>query len=357
MAGVNLDRICKFYGTFQAIHDVSFDLADGEFLSLVGPSGCGKSTLLRMIAGLEDISSGDIRIGDQVVNETTPKNRDIAMVFQNYALYPHMTVRKNMGFSLRLRGEKRRDIDKLVDEAAQILELESQLEKFPRQLSGGQRQRVAMGRALVRRPQVFLFDEPLSNLDASLRVSMRAEIKALQRRFGVTSIFVTHDQTEAMTIADRIAVLRAGRVEQIGPPDELYDRPASTFVAQFIGSPAMNLMSGTINVEQGVIGVKTKGGVFVENPTLPDNLIGMDVVMGIRPEHLVPSDSGILTGSVRVVEMGGALTTLILDGPDGEIVAQTQDRMSLAEGDVQPLTVLPNTMHLFDAATQTRINL
>ena len=267
------------------MHGVSFDVADGEFVALVGPSGCGKSTLLRMIAGLEDITGGTVSIGGRVVNAVEPKLRDIAMVFQNYALYPHMTVRENMGFSLKLRGGARAEIARAVTEAAEVLGLTDYLDRSPRQLSGGQRQRVAMGRAIVRKPQVFLFDEPLSNLDAALRVQMRSEIRGLHERLGSTSIFVTHDQVEAMTMADRIVVMRAGRLEQAGPPLELYDRPQNAFVAGFVGSPAMNLLPGQAGGGQ----VRLAGDL-----TLPlDSAALGAVIYGIRPEHLdlVPPDT------------------------------------------------------------------
>src|SRR5213082_3621948 len=246
MASVSFQNIEKSYGTTKVIHGVSFDIKDGEFVVLVGPSGCGKSTLLRMLAGLENITSGTILIGERVVNNVQPKERDIAMVFQNYALYPHMTVADNMGFSLKLRGAGADEIKKGVKRAAEILALTPLLDRYPRQLSGGQRQRVAMGRAIVRDPQVFLFDEPLSNLDAKLRVAMRTEIKELHQRLKTTTIYVTHDQIEAMTLADRIVVMHDGLVEQIGAPLELYDRPRNLFVAGFIGSPAMNFLKGTI---------------------------------------------------------------------------------------------------------------
>jgi multiple sugar transport system ATP-binding protein len=255
MARVAIRDVAKFYGAVEALKGVSVDVVDGEFLVLVGPSGCGKSTLLRMIAGLEEISAGEIIIGDKVVNDLSPKERDIAMVFQNYALYPHMTVAENMGFSLRLGGAPKAEIKQKVDRAAAILGLQDLLDRQPRQLSGGQRQRVAMGRAIVRDPQVFLFDEPLSNLDAKLRVQMRAEIKELHQRLGTTTIYVTHDQIEAMTMADKIVVLRDGVVEQLGTPLELYDSPANMFVAGFIGSPSMNFINGTIMAE----GFRTEG--------------------------------------------------------------------------------------------------
>src|SRR3954462_13275115 len=246
MASVGIRDVKKAFGATQVIHGVNISIADGEFVVLVGPSGCGKSTLLRMIAGLENITGGEIRIGERVVNNVPPKERDIAMVFQNYALYPHMTVAANMGFSLRLRGAPKEEIDTRVNRAAEILGLTPLLERFPRQLSGGQRQRVAMGRAIVRDPPGFLFDEPLSNLDAKLRVQMRTEIKALHQRLGTTTVYVTHDQIEAMTMADKIVVMHDGIVEQMGAPLELYDRPANLFVAGFIGSPAMNVLEGRI---------------------------------------------------------------------------------------------------------------
>src|SRR5687767_7570981 len=257
MAEVNISDVRKAYGSTQVIHGVSVDIADGEFVILVGPSGCGKSTLLRMIAGLENITGGEIRIGSRVVNNVPPKERDIAMVFQNYALYPHMTVADNMAFSLKLKGAPKSEIATKVDRAAAILGLQTLLDRYPRQLSGGQRQRVAMGRAIVRDPQVFLFDEPLSNLDAKLRVAMRTEIKELHQRLKTTTVYVTHDQIEAMTMADKIVVMHDGRVEQVGAPLDLYDRPANRFVAGFIGSPAMNFLparatGGAISFSSGI---------------------------------------------------------------------------------------------------------
>src|ERR687883_1909233 len=261
MSSVQIRDVRKSFGNFEVLHGVSIPIEDGEFVVLVGPSGCGKSTLLRMLAGLENITSGTISIGDRVVNNVQPKERDIAMVFQNYALYPHMTVADNMGFSLKLRGAKAEEISSGVKRAAEILALTPLLERYPRQLSGGQRQRVAMGRAIVRDPQVFLFDEPLSNLDAKLRVQMRAEIKALHQRLTTTIIYVTHDQIEAMTMADRIVVMRDGRIEQIGTPLELYDKPANMFVAGFIGSPAMNFLEGTLRRTNGEAWVEAQGGI------------------------------------------------------------------------------------------------
>src|SRR5690348_9410631 len=281
MSSVSIRDVRKSFGAFEVLHGVTVPIEDGEFVVLVGPSGCGKSTLLRMLAGLENITSGTISIGDRVVNNVQPKERDIAMVFQNYALYPHMTVADNMGFSLKLRGAKADEIKKGVKRAAEILGLTPLLERYPRQLSGGQRQRVAMGRAIVRDPQVFLFDEPLSNLDAKLRVAMRAEIKELHQRLATTTVYVTHDQIEAMTMADRIVVMNAGNVEQIGAPLELYDRPANLFVAGFIGSPAMNFLKGRI--ESGAF--QADGGAALPLPGKPNGSDGRPAVYGIRPEH------------------------------------------------------------------------
>src|SRR5262250_859812 len=266
MASVAINGVGKAFGSIHVIHDVNIEIRDGEFVVLVGPSGCGKSTLLRMIAGLEHISAGEIRIADRVVNHVPPKERDVAMVFQNYALYPHMTVAANMGFSLMLRGAAKREIDARVKEAADILGLGPLLGRYPRQLSGGQRQRVAMGRAIVRDPQVFLFDEPLSNLDAKLRVAMRSEIKGLHQRLKTTTVYVTHDQVEAMTMADRIAIMRGGRIEQVGRPLEVYDRPANRFVAEFIGSPAMNFLPAEIAASGASRAARLAGGPLLPLP-------------------------------------------------------------------------------------------
>src|SRR5512139_127734 len=292
MASVAIRDVSKAFGLTAVIHGVNVDIGDGEFVVLVGPSGCGKSTLLRMVAGLENITSGEIRIGERVVNNLPPKARDVAMVFQNYALYPHMTVAANMGFSLKLRDAPKAEIEARVSRAADILGLKPLLERYPRQLSGGQRQRVAMGRAIVRDPQVFLFDEPLSNLDAKLRVAMRAEIKALHQRLKTTTVYVTHDQIEAMTMTDRIVVMHDGIVEQIGTPLELFDRPGNLFVAQFIGSPAMNVLPGTLR--------RNGSGAYVEAlgahwpvPAGVDGTDGQAVSYGIRPGDLTLADSGI----------------------------------------------------------------
>src|ERR1700676_3259982 len=286
MASVAIRDVRKAFGAVQVIHGVDIAIDDGEFVVLVGPSGCGKSTLLRMIAGLENITGGEIRIGERVVNNVPPKERDIAMVFQNYALYPHMTVADNMSFSMRLRGAPKAEIDQRVKRAAEILGLSPLLERFPRQLSGGQRQRVAMGRAIVRDPQVFLFDEPLSNLDAKLRVQMRTEIKELHQRLRTTTVYVTHDQIEAMTMADKIVVMQDGVVEQAGLPLDLYDHPDNKFVAGFIGSPAMNFLYGELSMNGGQPWVETANGAKLPITTAPAASDGTPVIYGIRPEHL-----------------------------------------------------------------------
>ncbi|PDT50230.1 sugar ABC transporter ATP-binding protein [Sinorhizobium fredii] len=342
MASVTIEQVRKQYGAVPVIHGVSMDIEDGEFVTLVGPSGCGKSTLLRMLAGLEDISGGEIRIGGRVVNDVAPKERDIAMVFQSYALYPHMTVAENMGFALKLKGQGKAAIEKRVREAADILALGPLLDRLPKQLSGGQRQRVAMGRAIVRHPQVFLFDEPLSNLDAKLRVTMRAEIKDLHQRLKTTTVYVTHDQIEAMTMADRIVVMRGGNVEQIGKPLELYDRPANTFVATFIGSPAMNLFEGSI-ADGGFV---TRDGVFLP---MPDGYRGAAAaVYGIRPEHLAIAESGVPATVVVVEPTGSETHVLVKLGPsDANLVLR--DRIDLEPG--QPVRVAPDLakLHLFSA--------
>jgi multiple sugar transport system ATP-binding protein len=351
MAEVLIRDLSKSYGTMQVLHGLNFDVADGEFVALVGPSGCGKSTLLRMIAGLEDITSGTVAIGGRVVNAVEPKERDIAMVFQNYALYPHMTVRENMGFSLRLRGGTRAEIGRAVTEAADILGLTQYLDRLPKALSGGQRQRVAMGRAIVRDPAVFLFDEPLSNLDAALRVQMRAEIRGLHERLGSTSIFVTHDQVEAMTMADRIVVMRAGRLEQVGPPLSLYDRPANAFVAGFIGSPAMNLLPGVADDRR----VSFADGTSLA--TGPSH--SGAVTYGIRPEHLelvAPDTPDALTGTVGLIESTGTAMFVEVLTPGPTLHALFTDRPALSRGDRIGLRPKPGLAHFFDAATGLRLD-
>ena len=349
MAEVTIRDLTKFYGGVQVIHGLDLDIADGEFVVLVGPSGCGKSTLLRMIAGLEEISTGDIRIGARRVNNLPPSERDIAMVFQNYALYPHKTVAANMGFALKMRGMDKAEIDTRVTRAAEILGLVPYLGRYPRALSGGQRQRVAMGRAIVRDPRVFLFDEPLSNLDAKLRVQMRTEIRELHLRLQTTTVYVTHDQIEAMTMADKIVVMQGGRIEQVGAPLELYDRPVNTFVASFIGSPSMNMVAGVVRGDQVDV-----GGVLLPMPPGMAVQEGREVTYGIRPEGLSVGDTG-LAGVVAVVEPTGSETHVVLRVAGQEIVGLFRDRVSFRPGDA--LTFAPDAgrVHLFDQATGVRL--
>jgi multiple sugar transport system ATP-binding protein len=353
MANVGVSQAHKNFGTVQVIRGVSIDIADGEFVILVGPSGCGKSTLLRMIAGLEGITGGQIRIGGRVVNDVAPKDRDIAMVFQNYALYPHMTVAENMGFSLRLRGAPKSEIAEKVNRAADILSLGPLLDRHPRQLSGGQRQRVAMGRAIVRDPQVFLFDEPLSNLDAKLRVQMRAEIKELHQRLKTTIIYVTHDQIEAMTMADKIVVMHDGIVEQVGTPLDLYDRPDNLFVAGFIGSPAMNFLKGTVRIK-GHAAFEGPGGVEFPLAAAPPGADNRPVVCGIRPEHFVIADDGA-QAEVVVTEPTGSETQVVAKVGDMPVMAVFRKRHRFGPGDIIRLAVDPSLVHLFDESTGRRI--
>ncbi|MFN4205883.1 MAG: sn-glycerol-3-phosphate import ATP-binding protein UgpC [Agrobacterium albertimagni] len=343
MAQIVLNDVRKMYGNVEAIKGVSLEIADGELVVLVGPSGCGKSTLLRMIAGLESISGGEIAIGDRVVNQLEPSERDIAMVFQNYALYPHMTVRQNLAYGLKNRNTPKDEIDRRIEQAAKALEIEQFLERKPRQLSGGQRQRVAMGRAIVREPAAYLFDEPLSNLDAKLRVQMRVEIKRLQRSLATTSVYVTHDQMEAMTLADRLVVLNAGRIEQVGTPIELYERPATTFVATFIGSPSMNLIQMT---------KATDSWSMTSDASVPSGT----ATLGIRPEdlHLITAGSGdeIFTASVKVaaVELVGAESYVhgtLADGSD--IVFRVAGRSRIEMDDMVQIGAKASDLHYFDA--------
>ena len=334
----------------QVMHGLDLDIPDGEFAVLVGPSGCGKSTLLRMIAGLEEVTGGTISIGPRVVNNLPPSERDIAMVFQNYALYPHKTVAANMGFALKMRGDSVDAVRQKVERAAEILGLVPYLERFPRALSGGQRQRVAMGRAIVRDPQVFLFDEPLSNLDAKLRVQMRTEIRELHLRLKTTTVYVTHDQIEAMTMADRIVVMQGGRIEQVGAPLELYDRPANVFVASFIGSPSMNLIDGVV---QGDLLVA--GDARLPLPMGFRAQDGRAVVYGIRPEHLAVGTSG-LSGTVAVVEPTGSETHVVCRVAGHEVTAVFRDRVTLQPGDAVVLAPDAGMVHVFDKDTGTRLN-
>ena len=350
MASVAIRNVRKAFGTTEILHGVSVDIEDGEFVILVGPSGCGKSTLLRMIAGLENISSGEIAIGGRVVNDVAPKARDIAMVFQNYALYPHMTVRDNMAFSLVMAKAPKAILEQRVARAAEILGLGQLLARYPRQLSGGQRQRVAMGRAIVRDPQVFLFDEPLSNLDAKLRVQMRAEIKELHQRLGTTIVYVTHDQIEAMTMADKIVVMNAGNIEQIGAPLELYDRPANVFVAGFIGSPSMNFLRGRVASGQFHAG----NNIALK---LPDSAIaseGQPAVYGIRPEHMVLAGEGGIPAIVHVVEPTGSETQVVAQLGDASILCAFRERVSAKPGETIWIAPEPGLAHLFDAETGRR---
>ena len=353
MAVVAIRDVRKGFGTVEVIHGVSIDIADGEFVVLVGPSGCGKSTLLRMIAGLEEISGGEIAIGNRVVNNLPPKQRDVAMVFQNYALYPHMTVGENMGFSLKLRGAPKREIETRVRPAAEILGLLPLLDRYPRQLSGGQRQRVAMGRAIVRDPQVFLFDEPLSNLDAKLRVAMRTEIKELHQRLKTTTIYVTHDQVEAMTMADKIVVMRDGVVEQIGAPLDLYDRPDNLFVAGFIGSPSMNFLKGRI-AQDGSATFETTAGAVLPLAAAPRDRAGRAAVYGVRPEHIGLSDDGV-PAEVVVVEPTGAEIQVFARIKGEEINAVFRERHRFQPGAMIGLAPDAAQVHLFDAETGQRI--
>ena len=359
MAQVHLRGVRKSYDKLEVIHGVDIEIADGEFIVIVGPSGCGKSTLLRMVAGLERITGGEVAIGDRVVNELEPKDRDIAMVFQNYALYPHFSVYENMAYGLKIRGVSKAEIDQRVQKAAKILELGTFLQRRPRQLSGGQRQRVAMGRAIVREPAVFLFDEPLSNLDAKLRVQMRLEIKRLQRELDVTSIYVTHDQVEAMTLADRLIVMNAGVADQIGTPMDVYERPASVFVAGFIGSPAMNFLAGKVFEGGRAIDLAGTGAMRV---TLPIGIAttaaaGTPVAVGIRPEHLHPAADGALEFEIELAEPLGADT--LLHGRFGEareLVTVRQGGHVLAKpGEKRRFKADPGHLHLFDSQTGKRI--
>ncbi len=344
MADVRISEIRKSYGSVEVIHGLNVNIGDGEFVALVGPSGCGKSTLLRMIAGLEPINGGTIEIGDRVVNNLPPAQRDIAMVFQTYALYPHKSVAENMGFALKVAKTDRSEIDRRVKEAAEILSLTEYLDRKPRHLSGGQRQRVAMGRAIVRDPQVFLFDEPLSNLDAKLRIQMRTEIKELHQRLKTTTVFVTHDQIEAMTLADRIVVMNGGRIEQIGTPLELYDNPSNEFVATFIGSPSMNLLAATLENGRIMLGDHGFEG--------PDG--SGEVRLGIRPEHLLLSEDG-LPMEVKVVEPTGSETMVFLRHNGQDVTAVFRERHDFSPGSVVKVAPDPAHIHCFDAGTGKRL--
>lgn len=353
MADVKIEKVFKRFGSVQVIHGVDVDIEDGEFVVLVGPSGCGKSTLLRMVAGLEEISEGNISIGGRVVNDVLPKERDIAMVFQSYALYPHKTVFDNIGFPLKMAKRPEAEIKEKVRKAAEILDLSHLLDRYPKQLSGGQRQRVAMGRAIVRDPQVFLFDEPLSNLDAKLRVTMRVEIKELHQRLNTTIIYVTHDQIEAMTMADKIVVMRDGRVEQIGAPLELFDHPNNVFVAGFIGSPSMNFIKGTIKGAGADKEFVSQSGLSLPLPAT-EAADGQSVIYGIRPEHIEIGMGGFPV-KVVVVEPSGSTTQVFAKAGDDLIDAIVKERISAKYGQEIEFRIDPANVHLFDSQTEKRL--
>jgi multiple sugar transport system ATP-binding protein len=378
MASLSLKGIYKKYpGGVIAVSDFNLEIKDKEFIVLVGPSGCGKSTTLRMIAGLEEISEGDLYIGDRLVNDVAPKDRDIAMVFQNYALYPHMSVFENMAFGLKLRKTPKEEIKRRVDEAARILDIAHLLDRKPKALSGGQRQRVALGRAIVREPQVFLLDEPLSNLDAKLRAQMRTELTKLHQRLGTTFIYVTHDQTEAMTMADRICVMKDGVIQQVDTPQRLYDIPCNTFVAGFIGSPQMNFLDGKLIKENGAFyaqfgseDTKRRQGVKF-NIKLPDYknekdcleaYVDKEVLIGIRPEHIhdepklmAEIPEGIVTANVEVTELMGAETYLYINCEGHNLIARVDPSSTAKMGDTIDIALDPNKIHLFDKETERAI--
>lgn len=362
MAGIKLQHIYKHYSdTVTAVKDFNLDIKDKEFIVFVGPSGCGKSTTLRMVAGLEEISEGDLYIGDRRVNDVAPKDRDIAMVFQNYALYPHMNVFDNMAFGLKLRKFKKEEIKKRVDEAAKILGIENLLDRKPKELSGGQRQRVALGRAIVREPQVFLMDEPLSNLDAKLRVQMRAEITKLHQRLQTTIIYVTHDQIEAMTMADRIVIMKDGIIQQVGSPKEVYDFPDNVFVGGFIGSPAMNFLNGKL--EDGIFKVGDQSlKVPADKMKLIKGYIGKDIILGIRPEdiHDEPafiesSKDTVVNALIEVAELMGAETYLYSKLAGNDFVARVDSRTDIKNGQSLQLAFNMTKVHFFDPQTEERI--
>ncbi len=352
MATITLSNIHKRYEDNVIIKGLDLTIREGEFVALVGPSGCGKSTLLRMIAGLESISDGEIALDGEVINDISPQARNIAMVFQNYALYPHMSVADNLGFSLKMQGVKKALIDERVAQVAVTLGLSALLKRKPGQLSGGQRQRVAMGRAILRNPRVFLFDEPLSNLDAKLRVEMRTEIKALHQRLNATMVYVTHDQVEAMTMADRIVVLKDGVIEQVGTPLELYDRPRNAFVAGFIGSPSMNLLSGRVDRES----VVTDDGLRLPLINVPAEIQGRRVLYGVRPEHFAQVAQGGVAAEVNVVEPTGAETQIALNIGKQKAIAVFRDRVQTSPGSALQLLPDVRQAHLFDEQSGARIN-
>jgi ABC-type sugar transport system ATPase subunit len=354
MADVELVQVCKSFGMVEACKDVDLRIEDGEFVTLLGPSGCGKTTTLNIIAGLEEASSGEVRIGGRVVNDLGPFERDVAMVFQNYALYPHMTVAENIGFTLRLRKRPKAEIAERVRAVAATLELSQLLERLPRELSGGQQQRVALGRALIREPAVFLFDEPFSNLDAALRVRMRAEIKELHQRLGVTSVFVTHDQEEAMSISDRVAIMRLGRVEQVGTPEDVYARPGSTYVARFVGSPQMDILQGVLETADGVTRYRVGSAAFDVPGPLTALAGDREVDLGIRPEHIEVGETGTPL-SVRIVQPLGPMTHLTVAWEDGSLTARLPGMTGHQAGETVHVRLAPEHLLLFDRATGRRI--
>jgi multiple sugar transport system ATP-binding protein len=352
MATVEIKELHKSFGDVEILHGISFTIPDGAFVALVGPSGCGKSTILRLIAGLEEITSGEIHIGDNIINDVEPKNRNIAMVFQNYALYPHLTVAQNMGFSLKLLKKSKAEIERAVQHTAEILGVNKLLHRLPKQLSGGQRQRVAMGRAIVRKPQVFLFDEPLSNLDAKLRVQMRAELKALHRRLATTTVYVTHDQIEAMTMADIVVVMRDGNVEQVGRPLELYDKPVNQFVAGFIGSPAMGFLPATTKV--GSSEMVLSDGQVLSKPTCA--ALDGGYIIGLRPEHIQLGGNGAsFKATIEASEQTGSETLLLARLADQEITILLRERFDTPIGDVQTFVIDPTAVQVFDSKTGARL--
>jgi sn-glycerol 3-phosphate transport system ATP-binding protein len=354
MATLELHEVCKRFGSSTALTSTSLQVADGEFVVLVGPSGCGKSTLLRMIAGLESPSGGEIRIGGRCVNAQEPSARDIAMVFQNYALYPHMSVRENLSYALKLRKLERADIARRVDWAAELLGLQPLLARKPAELSGGQRQRVAMGRAIVREPQLFLFDEPLSNLDARLRNHMRVEIKQLHRRLGTTTVYVTHDQVEAMTLAQRMVVMNQGRIEQVGTPEAVYARPASTFVAGFLGAPPMNLLAARVSADGSHVLVEDLAPLPLPAPQ--PALAGRAVTLGLRPEALLPDVGGCWTLTLNLLEsLGGEMLLHASLGTQSCVLRVATSVASWREGETLRVSVPGTALHLFDAASGQRL--
>ncbi|WP_296078544.1 sn-glycerol-3-phosphate ABC transporter ATP-binding protein UgpC [uncultured Agrobacterium sp.] len=358
MASVSLRKLEKSYGALRIVKGIDLEIVDGEFVVFVGPSGCGKSTTLRMVAGLESISGGEIRISDTVVNNLPPRGRDIAMVFQDYALYPHKTVRENMGFSLKVRGVPQNEANERINEAAEMLGIGHLLDRRPGQLSGGQRQRVAMGRAIVRRPQVFLFDEPLSNLDAKLRGQVRTEIKRLHQQIGTTIIYVTHDQVEAMTLADRIVILKNGEIEQVGTPDEVYNKPQSVFVGGFVGSPAMNFARGHLSGGKVLLGNGDSLSSAAIRLGKAAALDGREILVGIRPEHfgVVSDDAAAVSAQVQVVEPLGSDTLVHFNIGSDMLTARMAPDARPTVGETIRIGIDPSRIHVFDAESQRVIN-